>query len=76
MCGRLGSTLTVCDSPMWLVSPISTGVRDVGHVDDLQAALRCVCEPEHALVVAAARGVGGVDEELGVVADRVAGSRR
>ncbi len=25
MCGRFGSTLTVCDSPMWLVSPISTG---------------------------------------------------
>ena len=25
MCGRLGSTLTVCASPMWLVSPISTG---------------------------------------------------
>ena len=25
MCGRFGSTLTVCASPMWLVSPISTG---------------------------------------------------
>jgi hypothetical protein len=25
MCGRFGSTLTVCDSPVWLVSPISTG---------------------------------------------------
>ena len=25
MCGRFGSTLTVCASPMWLVSAISTG---------------------------------------------------
>ena len=25
MCGRRGSTLMVCDCPMWLVSPISTG---------------------------------------------------
>jgi len=25
MCGRFGSTLTVCASPAWLVSPISTG---------------------------------------------------
>jgi hypothetical protein len=25
MCGRFGSTFTVCDSPVWLVSPISFG---------------------------------------------------
>ena len=40
MCGRFGSTLTVCAWPTWLVRPISFGLRRVGDVDDLEAALR------------------------------------
>ena len=33
MCGRLGSTLTVCDSPMWLVSAISLGLLTLPSCD-------------------------------------------
>ena len=43
-------------------------VLRVGHVDDLEPALRRLLDPEHALVVAAPLRVGGVEHDLGVAA--------
>ena len=68
MCGRLGSTLTVCDSPIWLVSPISTGSATSVTSTISSPPWRGLLDPEHALVVAAAFGVGGVDQQLRVAA--------
>jgi hypothetical protein len=63
MCGRRGSTLTVCASPMWLVRPISFDVADV---DDLDPAARGVRDARRALVVAAPGCVARVQEQLRV----------
>jgi len=64
MCGRLGSMLTVCDSPMWLVSPISAGSE--GFVTSTVSRPHCgaASRPPTPLIVAAALGVGGVDDDL------------
>ena len=71
MCGRFGSTLTVCAWPTWRVRPISVGRRRIRDVDDLEAALRGARTPSVALVVAAAGAVGGVEDDLRVARDDV-----
>ena len=69
MCGRFGSMLTVCASPMWLVEPDLLRQRRVGDVDDLEAALRGAGEAEVTVVVAAAVGVARVDQQLRLLVD-------
>ncbi len=68
MCGRFGSMFTVCASPMWLVSPISFGLPT--SVTSMISRPPCGLpdEAERALVVAAPALVGGVDQQLRVLA--------
>ena len=70
MCGRFGSTFTVCASPTCEVRPISLGAA--GSVTSMISSPPCGAStiwPSVALVVAAAVGVGRVDDHLGVALD-------
>ena len=70
MCGRFGSTLTVWDSPMWLVSPISTGLA-TSVTSTISSPPWAAPEiPSSALVVTAPGAVGGVDQQLRVALHR------